>query len=260
MKLIGKNIVLTGASSGIGLEMLNILAKDGTNRILAVSRHAVQLLAYHSGNVIPFDMDIGSAAGVDAVFEKAEECFHGEKIDLFFANAGFGYYEDFNYTDWGRMTDIFSTDVFSPMYTYAKYRRHLAGRPGTLVITGSAIGLFALPGYAMYSSAKFALNGFRQAVTQERPRSLRLVFAYPIAADTPFYRKACPIPIEKPFPLQSAETAAKKIIDGIERGRNNISTSAAFTLFYNVSHVLRPLRSLYLAGERRKFAEYKRKF
>ena len=260
MKIIGKNVVLTGASSGIGLEMLKLLAKEKTNKILAVSRHAVQLLSYYAENVIPFDADLGSAAGVDAVFEKAGECFGGGKIDLFFANAGFGYYEDFNYTDWGRMTDLFSTDVFSPMYAYAEYRRHLGGREGTFVITGSAIGLVALPGYALYSAGKFALNGFRQAVRLEKPTSLRLVFAWPIAADTPFYRKACPLPIRKPFPLQSAETAAKKIVDGIERGRNNISTSAAFTLFYNVSHVLRPLREIYLAGETRKFIEFKRKF
>ena len=197
---------------------------------------------------------------MDAVFEKAGERFGGEKIDYFFANAGFGYYEDFNYTDWGRMRDLYNTDVFSPMYTYAKYRKHLAGREGTLVITGSAIGLVALPGYAMYSSAKFALNGFRQAVRLEKPESMRLVFAYPIAADTPFYLKACPVPIRKPFPLQSAQTAAKKIIDGIEHGKNNISTSAAFSVFYYLSGVIRPLRALYLAGETMKFREYKRKY
>ena len=73
MKIIGKNVVLTGASSGIGLEMLKLLAKEKTNKILAVSRHAVQLLSYYAENVIPFDADLGSAAGVDAVFEKAGE-------------------------------------------------------------------------------------------------------------------------------------------------------------------------------------------
>ena len=64
MKITGKNIVLTGASGGIGLEMLNILAKEKSNKILAVSRHAEQLLAYYSENVFPFDTDLGSAAGV----------------------------------------------------------------------------------------------------------------------------------------------------------------------------------------------------
>ena len=100
------NIVLTGASSGIGLETLKILSREWECRILAVSRHAEEKLTGFAENVIPFDMDISTREGVDAVFDKANEVFGGEKIDLFYANAGFPYYEEFNYTNWERIAKI----------------------------------------------------------------------------------------------------------------------------------------------------------
>ena len=52
-----KKIVLTGASSGIGLEVLKILAKGKGNIILAVSRHAKERLFDFGPNVIPVNID-----------------------------------------------------------------------------------------------------------------------------------------------------------------------------------------------------------
>ena len=80
----GKNIVLTGASSGIGFEVLQLLIKGKGNRILAVSRNATKVLDGISRRVIPFDMDVGSKEGVDAIFNKADEVFGGKKIDIFY--------------------------------------------------------------------------------------------------------------------------------------------------------------------------------
>ena len=56
----GKTIVLTGASSGIGLEVLKLLKEGPDNRILAVSRHAVEKLTGFAENVTPFDCDMSS--------------------------------------------------------------------------------------------------------------------------------------------------------------------------------------------------------
>jgi len=159
--ITGKNIVLTGASSGIGLEVLKILKQGEGNRILAVARKVDNL--YNMGdNVIPFACDVSSAEGVEQIFDRAEAIFG--HIDLFYANAGFPYYEEFNYTDWDRVEDMFRTNTFSPIYTYSRYVKHLDGRPGILAFTVSAIGQMAMPGYAIYSASKFGLEGFQQAI------------------------------------------------------------------------------------------------
>ena len=255
----GKKIVLTGASSGIGFEVLRILAKDGTNRILAVSRHAEQLLKSYADNVIPFNMDISNKEGVDAVFDKAAEVFGGEKIDIFYANAGFPYYEEFNYENWERVKKMFDTNTLSPIYTYAKYIHHLDGRSGILAITVSAIGQLAMPGYAIYSASKFGLQGFQQAIRLEKPKNLQITTLYPVATDTNFFRVANPIEFEKPFPVQQPDVVARKMVEGIESGKKFVSPNPLFALSKVLMGVCPPVRTVYWGLENAKLERFKQK-
>ncbi|MBR1810195.1 MAG: SDR family NAD(P)-dependent oxidoreductase [Clostridia bacterium] len=254
-----KNIVLTGASSGIGFEVLKLIAKDGSNRILAVSRHAEQLLASYSDNVIPFNMDISTKEGVDAVFEKANEVFDGQKIDIFYANAGFPYYEAFDYADWDRVKAMFDTNTFSPIYSYGKYLEHLDGRPGTLAYTISAIGQMAMPGYAIYSASKFGLQGFQEAIRLEKPKNLQLTCLYPVATDTNFFKVANPVPFEKPFPVQQPDVVARKMVAGIDNGKKFVSPSPLFGLSKVLMGVCPPVRTVYWALETAKLTRFKKK-
>ena len=79
-----KNIVVTGASSGIGKSILSELVAQEGNRIIAAARGADRITGY-GDNVIPFSCDLSTKEGVDALFAKAEEVF--DKIDIFFCNA-----------------------------------------------------------------------------------------------------------------------------------------------------------------------------
>ena len=63
----GKNIVVTGASSGIGKSILEELLEQGDNRILAACRRA-EMIADYGDRVIPFSCDLSTKEGVDAVF------------------------------------------------------------------------------------------------------------------------------------------------------------------------------------------------
>ncbi len=254
-----KTIVLTGASSGIGLEVLRLFMKDPGNTILAVSRRAEERLAGFPDNVIPFNMDVSSAEGVDAIFKKADEVFEGKKIDIFYANAGFPYYEEFNYTDWDRVKAMFDTNTLSPIYTYSKYIKHLDGRPGVLAMTISAIGQMAMPGYAIYSASKFGLQGFQEAIRLEKPKNLQLTCLYPIATDTNFFNVANPVPFEKPFPVQKPEVVARKMVEGIEQGKPFVSPSPLFAFAKVLMGVCPPVRTVYWALETAKLERFKNK-
>ena len=104
----GKNIVVTGASSGIGKSILEELLEQGDNRILAACRRA-EMIADYGDRVIPFSCDLSTKEGVDALFDRAEEVF--DKIDNFFCNAGAPYYERFDYEDWDRVQRIFDLNT-----------------------------------------------------------------------------------------------------------------------------------------------------
>ena len=249
-----KTIVLTGASSGIGLEVLKLLARGQGNRILAVARH-VDKLGGFAPNVTPFACDISTQEGVDRVFQKAEELVG--KIDLFYANAGFPYYEEFNYADWDRVDAMFRTNTISPIYTYAKYIRHLDGRPGILAYTVSAIGELAMPGYAVYSASKFGLNGFQQAIRLEKPDNLQITCLYPVATDTNFFKVANELEFEKPFPVQKPASVARKMVKGIEEGAAKVSPCGLFDFAKVLMGVVPPVRTAYWKNETKKLERFK---
>ena len=256
--ITNKRIVLTGASSGIGLECLKLLVKGEGNVILAVSREATKKLVGWGDNVIVFDADISTKEGVDAIFAKAEELW--PKIDIYYQNAGWPYYEVYDYEDWERTELIYQTNVVGPAYTYAKYMHHLAGRDGHLAMTVSAIGQMAMPGYALYSSSKFALQGFQQAIRLEMPKNMKLTCLYPVATDTNFFVTAADgIEFEKPFPVQQPDVVARKMVDGIEKGKKSVSPCPAFALSKVLMTVCPPVRTVYWKLETAKLHRFKKK-
>ena len=254
----GKTIVLTGASSGIGLEVLKLLKEGPDNRILAVSRHAVEKLTGFAENVTPFDCDMSSPEGIEKLFDKAESMFG--KIDIFYANAGFPYYERYDYTDWERVERMFRTNTFSPMYTFSRYLKHLNGRDGHLAITVSAIGQMAVPGYAIYSASKFATQGFQQAVRVEKPKNLKMTCLYPVATDTNFFVVAADgRKFEKPFPVQKPEVVARRMVAGIERGKKYVSPCFLFAVSKVLMGVFPFVREIYWKLEYQKLVRYEKK-
>ena len=161
MQIEGKRIVLTGAASGIGRAVLNLLAGYAV-QVWAVDRDARGLADLPAGRaqITPYVCDLGQPDAVDALFESACRVMGG--VDLFIANAGFAYYERIEAADWEHIERIYRVNVFSPLYSLEKMRQLNAGRPYKVVITASAMGRLALPGYALYSSTKGTLHRFAE--------------------------------------------------------------------------------------------------
>ncbi|MBQ5991784.1 MAG: SDR family NAD(P)-dependent oxidoreductase [Clostridia bacterium] len=256
-----KTIVITGASSGIGKTILEMLAaRENGNRIVAASRSIGKLTGFGE-NVTLFPCDLSTKEGVDALFEKAEETL--KKIDIFFCNAGAPYYERYDYEDWARIERIFSLNTFSGMYSYSKYLNHLNGRDGQLVYTISAMGEMALPGYALYASTKFAMKGFQQAIRIESPKNLKITCVYPVATKTNFFKVGgAGHKVEQPFPVQTAEAVAKAVVRGAEKGRKQIYPCPVYLPSRFLMNVLPPVKHLYLRAQHKmllRFLERKQK-
>lgn len=251
-----QKIVLTGANSGIGLETLKLLATQDSNTIFAVDLNLDKINEFGT-NVIGFQQDVSSKAGVDAIFAAALEAM-GE-ITLFYANAGYPYYEVLNYVDWDRTKRIFETNVFSPIYSYEKYKDYLNGREGHFAVTVSAIGKMAIPGFTLYSSTKFAMHGFQQGLRLELPKNIKLTCLYPIATDTNFFKAANTKKFERPFPVQSPVIVARKMVKGLAKGKKTVSPSPLFSIGLILFAVLPFTKTIYLNMEKAKFARFRKK-
>ena len=248
-----KTIVLTGADSGIGLEVLKLLASEKSNKILAVDINC-RNMDKCGDNVITYQCDVSSKEGVDSIFEKAISELGS--IDIFYANAGYPYYEIIDYTDWDRTKRMFETNVFAPIYTYEKYKEYLGGKEGHLAITVSAIGKMAMPGFTTYSASKFAMEGFQQGIRFELPENMKLTCLYPIATDTNFFAAANEVEFERPFPVQSPRVVAKKMVKALEKGKKSVNPSFLFTLSGVLFGICPPIKSVYLGLEKAKFKRF----
>lgn len=249
-----KNIIVTGASSGIGKSIMDELVAQEGNRILAACRHAEAIQGY-GDNVIPFSCDLSTQAGVDALFAKAEELF--DKVDVFFCNAGAPYYERFDYEDWNRIQRIFDLNTVGHIYTYSKYLHHLNGREGRLVYTISAMGEMALPGYALYAATKFAMKGFQQAIRDETPENLKISCVYPVSTKTNFFKVGGGgIKMEPPFPVQAPEKVGKAVVKGIDKLREHIYPCPVYLPSKILMNAVPPVKKLYIKAQQGKLHRF----
>lgn len=246
------NVVITGANSGIGYQTMVSLLWKG-NRILAVDINTDVLQGIHG--IIPLECDVSSKEGVEMIFEEASK--HFDKIDLFIANAGFSYYESMDYADWDRIDRIFRTNVHSPIYSYQMYVQHLNGSNGIFAITDSAMGLMGMPGFTLYTSTKFAINGFQDAIRLEKADNVQLTILYPVSTDTGFFKVASDTYIEKPFPVQTPQHVASVLIKGIEKGKRRVFPSRLFCVSMFLFKIFPPIKWMYMSSEKKKFERFK---
>lgn len=234
MNITDKRIVLTGAASGIGRALLELLAEYSA-QVLAVDINAGALHATcnevlgtsRSATITPYICDLSSAENVDRLFEQALQTLG--RIDLFIANAGFAYYEQVEQPDWEHIERIFRVNVFNTLYTIEKMQALYGDEPYKVVVTASAMALLAVPGYAIYSATKAALHRFTDAYRWQMKDSRKLMLVYPIATRTGFF-KAAGESVPSAWPSQEPETVARAILRGIRRDRKSVSPSFLFSL------------------------------
>lgn len=252
--ITNKRIVITGASSGIGKAILEILAQGEGNRIIAAARN-VDVLEGYRDNVIPFSADLSKEEGVDSLFDKISQEFG--YADLYFCNAGAPYYEKFDYENWDRIKYIIDLNTVGHIYTYAKYLNQLNGRPGHIVFTISAMGEMATPGFALYATSKFAMKGFQEAIRYEKPENLMISSVYPVSTNTNFFNVAANgVKITKPFPVQEVDDVAESIVAGVEAGKAHIYPCSIFRPSKVMMKALPPVKLAYISIEKNRLKKH----
>lgn len=253
MELEQKRVVVTGASSGIGLEVVKQLLKAGCT-VVAASRH-MDKVKIKSDRLFTMNCDVSSPEQIDELFDYAVTCMSG--IDIFLANAGFAFYEKIEVPNWSHINDIFETNVYSVIYIAEKMKQLHGNKPYSMLCTASAMSFLSLPGYSLYSSTKAALRGFADAYRYELKKGQQFQVIYPVATRTSFFKKAgnCPVP----WPTQNANTVAMAILEGIRKEKKNIHPSTAFRISMFINQFFPFIFYFYVKNENRKFKNYLRK-
>mgnify|MGYP003623575246 CR=1 FL=1 len=255
MDIQGKNIIVTGASSGFGKALLDKLVSYTDTRIIAVARKTDEIPT-HNGRIIPYSADLSKQQDVDKLFDFARGQFG--LIDIFIANAGFAYYEKIKTADWQHIQNIFDVNVISPIYSLQKMIETQPTHKMSFVMVASAGGLVALPGFTLYSSTKFAVNGFAETYKYERDKNINYTVVYPVAARTNFFNhsaKDTPIP----YPTQSISAVVKGIIRGIEKERRKIYPSKLFKFGYPFLRAFPPLLEVFMRKQKTNFDKWLRR-
>jgi short-subunit dehydrogenase len=167
-----KSVLITGASSGIGEELALQLAQGGAQLTLAARRKdrletLAQKITALGGATRPViaECDVTRDGDLERAVADAVRAFG--KLDVVFANAGFGVVaplEKLALDDYRRQ---FETNVFGVLRTIYASLPELKKSRGNLAIIGSVAGWISSPGASPYSMSKFALRALSEAITPE---------------------------------------------------------------------------------------------
>lgn len=189
-------IVITGASSGIGLVTARQAAQRGACVVLAARNgsdlhEATEAIRRTGGRAAFAVADVADAMQVEAIADIAIREFG--HIDTWVNNAAvsmYGRLTDLSIDDMRRQMDV---NYWGQVYGSRAAVRHLRRRGGALINVGSAVSDRAIPLQGGYCAAKHALKAFTDALRmelEEEGMPIAVTLVKPASIDTPFFEKA----------------------------------------------------------------------
>ena len=215
-----RHALVTGASSGLGRELVRQLVLDRGMTVLATARRLDRLESLAAelpgGRVVVVDGDLADPGFRERLWDRAD-AFPGG-LDLLVNNAGLGHYDDFAGQDPEEIRRVIEVNLMALMDLTQKAIRAMRGRgSGQIVQVSSTLGFVGLPYAAAYVASKHAVNGLVKCLRYElRGTGVRVWAACPGRTESEFTAVAIG-PAVSSSPGPRGEPTAK-VVRGIVRG------------------------------------------
>jgi short-subunit dehydrogenase len=229
-------IVITGASSGIGLATARLAAERAAKLVL-IARSAETLKGLSAqirgsgGEAIHIVADVADREKIVAAAQEAINCFGS--IDTWVNNAGVSIYGNLEEVSEADSRRLFDTNFWGVVNGSLAALPHLKKHGGALINLGSEVSEAIVPLQGMYSASKHAVKGFTDALRVEieelgkAPVSITLI--QPTAVNTPFpqhARNSMGREPKLPPPLINPEQVAEAILKAATEGGRDVKVGA----------------------------------
>ncbi len=250
--------VVTGASSGIGLELAKLAARDGYDLIVAADEADIDTAALalrnHGVEVETVQADLATEEGVSKLLSAIGE----RPVAALLANAGRGLGHAFLDQDLGEVRRVIDTNVTGTVLLAHAVANGMRGRgEGAILFTGSIAGLMPGAFQAVYNATKSFVNSFSIALRNElKGTGVSVTCLMPGPTQTEFFDRAHMQ--DTPVGQDDKDDPAKVAADGWKamlKGRSTIVSGAKNKAMATVSHAM---SGDALAEQHRKMAEPER--
>lgn len=178
-----KVVIITGASSGIGLACSKEFSNKGFGVVMA-SRNLEQLrtieqeLKKGNPDILAIKVDVSIENDCKVLID--ETIKHFGRIDVLINNAGISMRALFNDLDLKVLHSLMNTNFWGSVYCTKYSLPHILKQKGSVVGVSSIAGFMGLPGRTGYSASKFALQGFLETIRIEyRQQKLHVMVVAP---------------------------------------------------------------------------------
>jgi len=207
MTIADKTVLVTGANRGIGLALVNEALKQGAKRVYAATR---QPFTHIDERVIPLAIDVTDEKQIQQAFEQVQS------LDILINNAGISLSDDLSdRAAFDRHLDVNFFGTYYMTKTFLPLLKRSRGAIVNIVSVGALAALPILPAYSVSKAAAFSLSQSLRALLASRGVTVHIVLPGPV--DTDMTRG-----LDVPYGKESPQVVARNIIDGIERGEEEI--------------------------------------
>jgi uncharacterized protein len=168
----GKTALVTGASSGLGVDFARELAALGMKLVLVARREDLlkkvqaELKAKHNVEVTTIALDLGEPSAPQALFDLLKK--QNVQVDVLINNAGFGLFGDELDLPWERTEQMLQLDIVTLTHLTKLFAQAMVKRGFGYIMQIASIGAYQpSPGYAAYSAAKSYVLSFGEALSFE---------------------------------------------------------------------------------------------